>query len=249
MRLNRTVTALAVTVALSAGTVAGAAPVFASEAAPVANVRIDTDEELQVERSLDKLYAAIDEAARSGAEGTYDEAQRLAVDKAVMELIAATKKVDAPAEAQAKPAKEQAPEPPVPGDAPKKLDKEAALADAKKKLEAEVKVILDAAAKGDLVKLGASVEVATKVVVELLVTVGLGPLLGQLGLGNVTALLPGLTDALLKPGTPPAGLPTGGLPQLPLPLPLPVPGLPTGGLPTGLPTGGLPLPLPMPFGK
>ncbi|MER7177519.1 hypothetical protein [Streptomyces mesophilus] len=236
MRLNRTLTALAVTVALSAGTVAvGAGTAFAAEGGTSASAPIDTEAERRVQRSLDKLYAAIDEAAKSGAEGTYDESHRTLLDTAVRELIAATEAVD--------------PEPVAEAPAPAKVDPKEAVEDATKKLEAQVKVIVDAAAKGDLAKLTASVELSTNVVVDLLIKVGLGPILEKLGLGDVTKLLPGLTDLLLKPATPPAGLPTGAVPPLPLPLPLPVPGLPTG-LPTGLPLGGLPTgALPLPFGK
>ncbi len=222
MRLNRTLTALAVTVSLSAGTaVLGAVPALAAEGRTVVSAPIDGESERKLQGSLDRLYAAIDDAAKNGAAGTYDENDRAVLDSAVMGLIAATNAVAAE------------PEPPVKEAA---TDTAAAVADATKKLNAEVKVLVDAAAAGDLVKLSASVKVATTVVVELLVKVGLGPLLEKLGLGDVTKLLPGLTDLLLKPAAPAAGLPA-----LPLPLPaLPIPGLP---LP-GLPTGGLPLPLP-----
>ncbi|MFC7310362.1 hypothetical protein ACFQVC_39895 [Streptomyces monticola] len=213
MRVSRTLTALAVSVALSAGTVAlSAAPAVAVENARQAavSVPVDDDRALRVERSFDTLYSVLDELAANGVNGTYDDTDRAALNAAVQEVLAATEAAD--------------PEPE--GEAAKKKD------DPTKKIKADLKAqadtLIKAATSLDLGKLVISLQAIPKLAVDLLINVGLGKLTE--GLPDAPKL-PNPADAAKLPEAPKVP----GLPQPPaipgLPQPPAIPGLPVPGLP------------------
>ncbi|MEU7578358.1 hypothetical protein AB0B50_12215 [Streptomyces sp. NPDC041068] len=204
MRLSRTVTALAVSVSLTAGAVAmTAAPAFA--AASVS--RTAEDRALMVEQGFDALYAAIDELATRSADGTADETHSAAVDAAMDRVLSAVGAVRA-----------ADPEPKPKGDDP--------VVAAEAKLKAEVDGLMKAALSADLGKLVPALTSVPNLAVDLLIKVGLGKLAEGL------PKLPKLPEAPKVPGLPeaPAVPAIPGLPQAPAVPAIPglpkIPGLP-----------------------
>ncbi|WP_327353288.1 hypothetical protein [Streptomyces sp. NBC_01304] len=215
MQVSRTLVALAVSVSLSAGTVAlAAAPAMAAnDPDRVAAARAGEDERaVRVERSIDKLYSAIEKFASRTSSGKADAGDQRAVYAALDEVFSTTKDAEPeppvtdpaampPADTAAEPAKDAAA-------AAKKADddkKKEAIAKAKAALKTEVDVLVKAATGGDVLKLVASLQLVPKLAIDLVLQVGLG----NLGI-DLSAILGGLK--------PPAGLPA--LPNL-----LPIPGL------------------------
>ncbi|MFE0179140.1 hypothetical protein ACFWZ2_43235 [Streptomyces sp. NPDC059002] len=195
MRLSRTVTALAVTVSLSAGAVAmTAAPAFAAPSV----TRSAEDRAVLVEQGFDALYAAIDELTERAADGTADESHSAAVDAAMERVLGAIGAVRA-ADPEPKP----------------KDDDPAAAAEAK--LKSQVDVLIKAAAKADLLGLVVALNAVPQLAVDLLIQVGLGKLAKDLPKLPEAPKIPGLPEVPKVPGLPeaPAVPAIPGLPKIP----------------------------------